>query len=98
MSSSSPQHAKTSSPSKCTFTARSNVAPSSGSRDSLIDREIELHDRAGVDFDRISDRTEGKPKQTLDINQHRTITPQDGAAELMEIARRLRDRLGPHRD
>lgn len=32
-----------------------------------IEREIELHDRSGVDFDRIVDRTEGKPKQSVDV-------------------------------
>ncbi len=41
------------------------------------EREIELHDRAGVDFDRVMDRTEGKPSQSIQIQgviQHvRTI-------------------------
>lgn len=33
-----------------------------------VTREIELHDRAGEDFDRICDRTDGKPKQSMDVN------------------------------
>jgi hypothetical protein len=31
------------------------------------EREIELFDRAGADFDRVLDRTEGKPRQTMEI-------------------------------
>ncbi|MDB5320579.1 MAG: hypothetical protein JWN40_2210 [Phycisphaerales bacterium] len=30
-----------------------------------VEREVELHDRAGEDFDRICDRTEGTPKQSV---------------------------------
>lgn len=30
-------------------------------------REIELHDRSGADFDRIADRTEGKPTQRMEM-------------------------------
>lgn len=30
-----------------------------------VEREIELHDRSGVDFDRAMDRTEGKPAQRI---------------------------------
>jgi hypothetical protein len=32
----------------------------------VIEREMELHDRAGADIDRILDRTEGKPAQSVD--------------------------------
>lgn len=39
-----------------------------GSRVEDTEREIELHDRSGVDFDRVSDRTEGKPAQTVNVN------------------------------
>lgn len=31
-----------------------------------VTREVELHDRAGEDFDRICDRTDGKPKQAFE--------------------------------
>lgn len=31
------------------------------------EREVELFDRAGVDFDRVLDRTEGKPRQVMEI-------------------------------
>jgi hypothetical protein len=34
---------------------------------SILTRELELHDRAGVDFDRIADRTHGKSTQPLDV-------------------------------
>jgi hypothetical protein len=33
-----------------------------------VDREIELHDRAGDDFDRVMDRTVGKPSQAVEVN------------------------------
>lgn len=36
----------------------------------LIEREIELHDRAGSDFDRIIDRTLGKPAQSVDVTSN----------------------------
>jgi hypothetical protein len=32
-----------------------------------VEREIELYDRAGSDFDRVMDRTEGRPKQAVDL-------------------------------
>lgn len=35
-----------------------------------VDREIELHDRAGEDFDRILDRTLGKPAQAIDVTSN----------------------------
>ena len=33
-----------------------------------IIREVELHDRSGEEFDRVCDRTEGKPRQSLDLS------------------------------
>src|SRR5688500_18467351 len=36
--------------------------------DEIIEREIELHDRAGEDFDRICDRTSGKPTQAIEMD------------------------------
>ena len=38
-----------------------------GQETTIITREIELHDRAGADFDRIMDRTEGRPVQQHDV-------------------------------
>jgi len=32
------------------------------------EREIELFDRAGADFDRVLDRTEGKPRQVVELD------------------------------
>ena len=31
------------------------------------EREVELFDRAGADFDRVLDRTDGKPRQVMEI-------------------------------
>lgn len=39
-----------------------------GKMEEVIEREIELHDRAGQDFDRICDRTDGTPRGTMDVN------------------------------
>lgn len=35
-----------------------------------VTREIELHDRSGQDFDRIMDRTVGKPTQAIDVTSN----------------------------
>lgn len=32
-----------------------------------IERELELHDRSGDDFDRIADRTTGRPRQAVEV-------------------------------
>ena len=37
-------------------------------------REVELYDRAGDDFDRVSDRTSGKPHQEINV-ETKTFTP-----------------------
>jgi hypothetical protein len=59
-----------------------------------IEREIELHDRAGGEFDRICDRTEGKPRQTVDVNQSATISAADGAISLDTLVNRVKGRIG----
>jgi hypothetical protein len=56
-------------------------------------RWIEAIDK-GDDFDRVCDRTEGKPKQTHDLHLTNDIEPADGAAELNQIVARLRERVG----
>jgi hypothetical protein len=33
----------------------------------VVEREVELHDRAGVDFDRVCDQTDGKPTQRVEM-------------------------------
>ena len=38
-----------------------------GEIEEIVEREIELHDRAGADFDRVMDRTLGKPTQAMDL-------------------------------
>jgi hypothetical protein len=38
-----------------------------GETEEVIEREIELYDRAGSDFDRVLDRTAGKPAQAIQI-------------------------------
>lgn len=45
--------------------ARTKIIPTETGN--IEEREVELYDRAGADFDRILDYTEGKPKNTLDI-------------------------------
>lgn len=64
-----------------------------------VEREIELHDRSGDEFDRICDRTEGKPKQSVthdgDIGL-RTIA--EGETEAAQILAELRSRLGTEPD
>ena len=33
-----------------------------------VEREVELHDRAGAEFDRVCDRTEGRPTQRMEMS------------------------------
>lgn len=40
----------------------------------IIEREIELFDRAGLDFDRIADQTAGKPMQPTEHTGEITVT------------------------
>lgn len=64
------------------------VPVADGTSEEIVEREIELHDRAGADFDRICDRTDGRPNQslTLDANvtaeAEVTISPADVQAVL----------------
>lgn len=57
-----------------------------------VEREVELHDRSGDEFDRVMDRTKGRPRQ--EIVQHvdgaiRTIPEgSDQAATLLDSIRR----------
>jgi hypothetical protein len=41
----------------------------------IVETDIELHDRAGEDFDRIMDRTEGSPRASLELNGGPGMTP-----------------------
>lgn len=44
------------------FKQKSRVVPiGNNETEEIIEREIELHDRSGSDFDRIMDRTDGRP-------------------------------------
>lgn len=58
----------------------------------IIQREIELHDRAGADFDRVCDRTDGRPRQVIEAHiddSIRTIPEaEDQAAALLDRIRR----------
>jgi hypothetical protein len=50
------------------FKQKSRVVPvGDGETEEVVEREIELHDRSGDDFDRILDRTIGKPSQAVDV-------------------------------
>lgn len=59
------------------------VPKGDGKVEEVIEREIELHDRAGNDFDRIMDRTEGKPKQGVEV------TGRDGAPIQSEVKHKV---------
>lgn len=65
----------------------------------VIEREIELHDRIGEAFDRIADRTHGRPRQQVDLTSvdDSLKTPADGAAAATDLLARLASRLGADR-
>lgn len=51
------------------FKQKTRVVPSGNNKiEEVIEREIELFDRAGDDFDRIIDRTAGKPTQAVEVS------------------------------
>lgn len=49
---------------------RTTLRMREGSTEETVTREVELFDRAGEEFDRICDRTDGKPKQSMDVTSH----------------------------
>lgn len=65
----------------------------------VIEREIELHDRIGEAFDRIADRTHGRPRQQVDLTSgdDSLKTPADGATAATDLLARLAGRLGADR-
>lgn len=61
----------------------------------LVEREIELKDPAGEEFDRIADRTEGRPTQRVDLKHEPSIrTPADGEAEADQLLDSIRAGFG----
>lgn len=46
-----------------------------GEEIAILSRVIELHDRSGTDFDRISDRTDGKSTQAVKVEAQALILP-----------------------
>lgn len=63
----------------------------------IVERELELHDRSGVDFDRVCDRTDGRPTQRLEMQHHGNLglrTVADGEAEAASLLSELRERFG----
>lgn len=59
-----------------------------GATEEVIEREVELFDRAGVDFDRVCDRTVGKPNQTIqteDVTQRHEATDEEWLAHLLAL-------------
>ncbi len=57
--------------------------------------EIELHDRSGDDFDRISDRTDGRPTQRLEVKDDSTLkTPADGVSAAAALLADVQKKLG----
>jgi len=67
------------------------VPTTDGQREEIIDREIELHDRGGVDFDRVIEHTDGKATPRHEVQQQSHITIEEANAKLDAILRR---RLG----
>lgn len=65
-----------------------------GETEEVIEREIELHDRSGTDFDRVTNHTDGQPKQDSNINVI-LRTPDDRASESAQVAERFRSLLKP---
>lgn len=53
-----------------------------------VEREIELHDRSGEEFDRVSDRTAGKPSQT-----RTNINVEVSAAGQLDLEQMLQDAI-----
>lgn len=68
-------------------------------KDGGIEREVELRDEAANDFDRILDRTIGKPKQEVTQHVDGTLrTPAEGETAADTILARIADRLGSKRN
>jgi hypothetical protein len=60
-----------------------------------VEREVELYDRSGEDFDRVCDRTDGRPTQRLDVkNDTDNLQPGDGAIAADRLLLELRRDLG----
>jgi hypothetical protein len=53
------------------FKRRTRTAPrEDGTLETIVETEIELHDRSGAEFDRLMDRTLGRPKQGVDVTSN----------------------------
>ena len=52
------------------FKQKTRIIPTGEGKETeeVIDREIEFHDRAGEDFDRLLDRTNGRPTQAVEVS------------------------------
>lgn len=61
-----------------------------------IERDIELHDRGGEEFDRICDRTDGKPRQVVDVHAKPAVirTPAEAEAAVDTILARIAQIIG----
>lgn len=60
------------------------VPTGEGATEEVIDREIELYDRSGVDFERVVNHTDGSPIQTVKADVH-SDAPTDKAELAMEV-------------
>lgn len=62
--------------------------------------ELELHDRVGDSFDRVCDRTDGRPRQAVDVtgNDNTLKTLADGEIAADQALARVAARLGIKRD
>lgn len=59
------------------------------------EREVELHDRAGDDFDRVMDRTEGRPRQEVTAHVDNSLRSEaEGEAAAAGLLAALKERSG----
>ena len=64
-----------------------------GKVEEVVEREVELHDRAGAEFDRIVNQTAGNPMQPIEADLKSGIRPEvteDQVQKLMDILAKTR--------
>ena len=66
------------------------VSVGEGQTEEVIDREIELYDRSGTDFERVVNHTDGSPIQTVRADVHSTGVMDDKKALALELVDAMR--------
>jgi hypothetical protein len=73
-----------------------------GNIEEIVERDIEFYDRAGENFDRVCDRTDGKPTQSVEVVAQVNHSMQDAMkrilanGEAFETAKALASRITPN--